>query len=480
MAETSLKDKTARGLFWGGVSNGLQQLLGLVFGICLARILTREDYGMVGMLSIISLIAANLQESGFIAALANRREERHEDFNAVFWCSLFIGTALYVLLFFCAPLIAAFYGQPELKPLSRLAFVGFLVSSMGTAQSAYLFRHVMVKQRAIAVFVGLVVSNVTGIAMAWHGCGYWSLAMQSNVYVVTVTALLWYFSPWRPTLTFNLRPAREMWGFSSKLLVTNIFQIINNNFLSVLLGKYYGQQRVGDFNQANKWNLMGYQFVYGMINNVAQPILAGVADERARQLHIFRKMLRFTAFIAFPALFGLSFISRELILVTIKEKWLDSAELMHVLCIGSAFTAISGLYAQLIVSKGRSQIFMYSTISLSLVQLAVMCLTRSEGLFVITRWYVVVNICWLLVWQCFVRREIGLTFVQALRDILPYAVCAAGTMLAVGRLTAGIDNLYLLLAAKVAGAAVLYTLLMWLSGSVTFRESAHYLLRRKG
>lgn len=479
MAETSLKDKTAKGLFWGGISNGVQQLLGLVFGICLARVLTREDYGMVGMLSIISLTASTLQESGFIAALANRKKDCHEDFNAVFWCSLCIGVFLYVLLFFCAPLIAAFYKQPELIALSRVAFLGFLVSSMGTAQSAYLFRHVMVKQRAIAIFIGILISNLTGITLAYQGYGYWSLAIQSNLYVVVVTSCLWYFSPWRPTFTFNLRPAREMWGFSSKLLLTNIFQIINNNFLSVILGKWYGKEKVGDFNQANKWNYMGYQFIYGMINNVAQPILANVADEKARQRHIFRKMLRFTAFIAFPTLFGMSFISRELIVVTITEKWLVSADLMRMLCIGSAFTTISGLYAQLIVSKGKSQIFMYSTISLSLIQLLVMLLNRSAGLYVMTCYYVCINICWLLVWQYFIHKELGLTFFQAMKDILPYAFCAAATMFAVGWLTAGITNIYLLLAAKIVGAALLYTLLMWASGSVTFKESINYLFHKK-
>ena len=73
MTEQSLKDKTAKGLFWGGLSNGMQQLLNLIFGIALARILDAEDYGMIGMLSIFSLIASTLQESGFTAALANRK-----------------------------------------------------------------------------------------------------------------------------------------------------------------------------------------------------------------------------------------------------------------------------------------------------------------------------------------------------------------------------------------------------------------------
>lgn len=95
MAE-SLKDKTAKGIFWGGMSNSLQQLLNLVFGIFLGRLLTPSDYGMVGMLTIFSLIAGSLQESGFTAALANKKEVTHRDYNAVFWFSIMVSGMLYI------------------------------------------------------------------------------------------------------------------------------------------------------------------------------------------------------------------------------------------------------------------------------------------------------------------------------------------------------------------------------------------------
>ena len=105
----SLKEKTAKGLFWGGFSNGIQQLLNLLFGIFLARLLTPSDYGMVGMLAIFSLIASSIQESGFTAALVNKKEVTHNDYNAVFWFNAAISLSLYLLLFLCAPLIADFY-----------------------------------------------------------------------------------------------------------------------------------------------------------------------------------------------------------------------------------------------------------------------------------------------------------------------------------------------------------------------------------
>ena len=181
MAEETLKQKTAKGLFWGLVNNGTQQLLNLLFGIFLARLLTPADYGMVGMLSVFSFVASSLQESGFTSALANKKDVKHEDYNAVFWFSISMSFLLYWLLFFSAPLIAGFYGKPELIPLARYSFLGFFVSSMGIAPSAYLFRNMMVRQRARASVVGLFCSGIVGILLAYCGYSYWGIATQTLV-----------------------------------------------------------------------------------------------------------------------------------------------------------------------------------------------------------------------------------------------------------------------------------------------------------
>lgn len=477
--EQSLKDKTAQGLFWGGFSNGIQQLLNLLFGIFLARLLTREDYGMVGMLSIFSLIAGTLQESGFTAALANKKEVLHKDYNAVFWFSTLIGVSLYLLLFFCAPLIADFFDNQELIPLARYSFLGFLIASLNTAQSAYMFRNLMVKQKAIGTMFSLIISGIIGVTMAYYGMAYWGIATQSITFMFSLTCFCWYYSPWRPTININLRPLKGMIAFSSRLLVTNIFGHINYNILSVILGRFYSPQEVGDFNQANKWNYMGYSVITGMINGIAQPILASVADERERQKRIFRKMLRFTAFVSFPAMFGLSLITPELITIAITSKWSASAEILRVLCIGSAFTTINGLYSNLIISKGKSNIFMWNTIALGVVQIAVMLYSYPYGISFMIKCYVSINIGWLLVWQYFLWKEIRLSIFEMLKDVFPYAFIAAAIMFATYYATQPLTNIYILCAAKIIMAASLYILVMWISGSVTFKESIQYLWKKK-
>lgn len=335
--EQSLKQKTAKGLFWGGLSSSVQQLLGLLFGVVLGRLLDPADYGMIGMLAIFPAIASALQESGFVAALANREKVSDKDYNAVFWFSISFSAVLYILLYSSAPLIAKFYDTPELTSLARFSFLNFFIASFGIAPRALLFRNLKVKENTIISLSSLFLSGIVGIILAANGFAYWGLAIQTMTFVVIGTALNWYFAHWKPSFRIDFSPIREMFGFSSKMLITQVFIIINQNLFSVLLGKFYTKQEVGDFSQANNWNNKGHALITGMINGVTQPVLASVANDPQRQAAVFHKMLRFTAFISFPAMFGLSLISREFILIAITDKWLASARIMQLLCIWGAF-----------------------------------------------------------------------------------------------------------------------------------------------
>lgn len=478
MSEQSLKEKTAKGLFWGGVSNGMQQLLNLFFGIFLARLLTPADYGMVGMLSIFSLIAGSIQESGFISALINKKDIKHEDYNAVFWFSILTSLCLYTILFFCAPLIAQFFHQPELTALARYSFIGFVISSTGIAHSAYLYKNLIVKQRAFLNMIALTFSGIVGVTLAYNGYSYWGIATQSIVYVSSVMIGYWFISPWRPSFHLNFSPLKGMIAFSSKMLATNIFNHLNNNIFSIILGKFYSEKDVGYYNQANKWNYMGHSFISGMIHSVAQPVLTQVADEQERQLRVFRKMMRFTAFISFPAMFGLSLIAPELITIAITEKWTKSTQMLQILCISGAFIPITNLCSNLVISKGKSNIYMWNAIALGLLQLLVIYLIHPYGIQAMIVTYVCINISWLMVWHHFVHKEIHYKFTHLLMDILPFLCIACGSMITTHYLTHSIENIYLLFAGKILIASILYISTMWISGAKTFRESFLYVKKR--
>lgn len=476
MIMETLKDKTAKGLLWGGVSNGIQQLLNLAFGIFLARLLTQADYGMVGLLTVFSSIASALQEGGFISALNRKKVVSNEDYNAVFWFNASCSVVIYLLLYMAAPLVADFYNEPQLTPLARYLFLGFVISSLNIVPRAMMFRNLMVKEMNLITLIALTISGIVGVTMAANGFAYWGIATQTIVFVSMMTLLSYAFTHWHPSLNVNIQPIRDMIGFSSKLVVTNVFTIINQNLFANLIGKFYSVTEVGNFSQANKWNQMGHTFVNSMLNGVAQPVFAKVDEDRERQLRVFRKLLRFTAFVSFPAMFGLSLVSQEVIVIAITEKWLASAHILSVLCIWGAFVPINNLFANLIITRGHSNVYMWSTIALCLLLLGAVIGAYPFGFEWMLWAFVGINIGWLLVWWWFVHREIGLRFIEMLRDLSPYLLLSTALTIGCHYLLADIDNIYVSLLLKVLIVGILYIGILWMAGSFILKESIAFLL----
>lgn len=477
MANSELKAKTAKGLFWGGLGNGIQQVLTLCFGIFLARLLDPKDYGMVGMLAIFSAVAGVLLDGGFAAAIINKQDAKSEDYNAVFWFNVAMGVSLYLILFFCAPLIAGFFHTPALVPLARFVFLGFLVGCTGTVHGAIIVKRLMIKQKIVISSIALLVSGVVGVLMAFNGMAYWGIATQTLLYLVILTALTWYISPWRPQFQFRFKPLREMLPFSIKIALTNVFNQVNLNILSTLLGKFYTVKEVGYYVQGNKWMLMGSNFVTSMENSVAQPVMATMASEIDRQRNAFRKMLRFISFVAFPAMLGLALIAPELITITITAKWLPSVAIMQLLCLWGAIIPINNLYSNMVVSRGKSNIYLWNTIGIGSCQLIAMIVASAFSIRAMIIAFIIINVAWIGVWNIFAWREIRLPFFDVLRDIIPFLGAAIISIAPAYWLTLGM-GIYASLFLKIAVTAAIYVTIMWLSRSVIFRESIQFISQK--
>ncbi len=454
----TLKEKTAKGLFWAALNSGTIQLLNLVFGIILAKQLSPGDYGIVGVLTIFTLIAGNLQSSGFTQGLTNIKSPTANDYNAVFWFNISMSAVLYVFLFLCAPLIAQYFHTPELTALSRFVFLNFFISSFGIAHNAYMFKNIMAKERTITGFVALTLSGICGITMACNGMAYWSLAWQSVLFAFIQNICRYYFTykKWRPSLHFDFSPIRKMFSFSVKILLTSIVNTVNNNVLTFILGHQFPMAAVGNFTQANKWNTMAYSTVSGTIEQVAQPVLAQITDDSEREKRVFRKLMRFTALFSFPALFGLSLVSEEFILLTIGEKWNECVPLLQVLCVGGAFFAFTTMYQQLTVSSGRSDIYMWCNIAQIILQIMLIIATSHFGIFTMVVAYTVFSILWLGVWQGVAHHLIGIKIKEVAADILPLMLSAAAVMAVTYFITLPITQMWAMLIVRIAVATFLY------------------------
>ena len=470
------------------MNNGVQQLLGFVFGIIMARLLEPEYFGLVAMIIVFSAVANALQNSGFSTALINEKEQKASNYNAVFWFNIGMGVAIYVILFFCAPLIADYYDEPRLVWLCRYAFLSFVFSSWGVAQAAYLYKNLRAKQLAKANIIAVLLSSSIAVIMAWQGFTYWAIATQTNLFILFSTMLRWHYSDWRPSLQVDFTFIKRAFPFSVKILLSEILTQVNNNVMNILLGKYFGDKRTGQYYQANQWNFKGYSLVQNMVKQVDQAVLVNLSDERERQLAVLRKMIRFAAFIAFPLLLGVGLVAKEFIVLALGEIWLTSAEYLQIICIAGAVIPISTLLADLLISKGRSDIFMWCTLMLGVCQIVALVLLHPYGIRMMVYAYVALTLTWVFVWHFFVRRHTGYTLFMLLKDIIPFALAAIFVMQVTYWCTTSlayalnsIGNyavLWLLLISRIIMAALLYYVVMRLSGAQILKECQQFMMNK--
>jgi Membrane protein involved in the export of O-antigen and teichoic acid len=480
MSEETLKNKTARGLFWGGISSGTQQIIQVVFGVIMLRLLGPKEFGIVGMLSIFTMIATNIQDSGFTLALINKKNIQHKDYNAVFGFNIIISIILYLCLWGAAPVIANYFERPALIPISRVLFLSFLFGGIGIAQHAYIVKNIMVKEKAKIEISALFLSGLIGILLALTGFTYWAIVIQNVSYFTIATLIRWYYSPWKPTLHIDFSPLKAMFLFSIKIFLTAIFAKIIENIFSVLLGKYYKEEMVGYYTQGNKWSTMGGAFISGMIGNVAMPILTQISDDKERQRNALRKMFRFGAFVSFPLLLGLAFVGKEfLFIIGGGDKWIPVTPFLQLFCIWNSILFIYYLYTSLLLTHHKSDIYMTGTILIGSVQLIALMIMFKYGIFEMFVVYVIINILSLLFWHFHTNKLIDIKLLHVMKDIVPFGLM---TLISIGIAwfaTKQIDNTYIRLAAKIFITASIYIGIAWGSKSIIVRECFDFLLRKK-
>lgn len=479
----SLKQKTAKGLFWGAMNSGSTQILNLIFGIVLGRMLSPEIYSVVAILTIFVAIAGDLQSSGFTQALVNIKRPTDRDYNSVFSFNVAMSVLMYSILFLCAPLIADFYDRPYLTEVSRILFLTFLISSLGIAHGGYMMKNMMNKEMAIIGFVSLIVSGATGITLAFLGKSYWALVWQQIAYIsVNLIGKFYFVKDWRPRLSLDFGPVKRMAPFAMNILVTKIVNTISNNILTNIFGKLFPDRLVGNYSQAYKWDTMANSLVGNTVGQIAQAVLVEASpsdsSEGNRELQVFRKMLRFTCFLSMPLMLGFALVANEFILITIGEKWAGCVPLLQVLCISGAFVPLYTMYQNLAMSQGRSDIFMWLNIGQIVLQILIVMLFYRFSMLIMVCAYSVFMILWLIPWHHFTGRLIRYRWTDAFKDIAPFALSAAFAMAVTYWATNMISHLYILIAIRFVLAAAIYYGIMKMAKVQILKECEQFIFKK--
>lgn len=385
----------------------------------MARILTPADYGLVGMLAIFIAVSQSLIDSGFSQALIRKQDRSEIDNSTVFYFNIGVGIVLYILLFFTAPLIAKFYNEPQLIPITRIVGLSLVFNSFAVVQRALLTINLDFKTQAKASFVGAILSGTMGISMAYTGFGVWAIVWQQISNLAIVTLLLWFLSHWKPIWGYSWKSFRELFGFGSKLLASGLLDTIFKNLYLIVIGKFFKASDLGYYTRAHQFTDFASSNITGIFQRVTYPVLCTIQNDDIRLTDVYRRLLKTSAFVIFPLMMGLAAVAKPMIVSFLTEKWLFSATLIQILCFSQMWYPVHAINLNLLQVKGRSDLFLKLEIIKKIITVIILGITLPFGLIPMCLGMIVSSIIALVINTHYTGKLINLGFLRQMKDLLP-------------------------------------------------------------
>lgn len=358
MAQDNLKLKTKKGLYWSAASNFANQGMRFVFGLILARLLSPDAYGVIGMLTVFLCVVQVFIDCGFSQALIAKQDRTQTDFSTEFYFNIGVGLIGYCLLFISAPFIADFYNMPLLTSVLRVVGLGVIINSLCVVQSAQFSIRLDFKTPAkIGVSTNLF-SGVVGIILAYYGWGVWALVFLQLASGILYGILVWILAKWRPTFEFSKDSFKYLWNYGSKILASSIIQQVYDNLYPLVIGKFFSARQLGLYSRAQGFATLPSSNVSGILGSVTFPILSKINNDTPRLMRIYRQMIKTAAFIVFPLMLGLFAISNPLVKVLLNRQWYDCILILQLLCCALLWQPISAINLSILKVIGRTDILL--------------------------------------------------------------------------------------------------------------------------
>lgn len=354
----SLKRKTISGLSWSFTERLVNQGSQFVIGIVLARLLLPEEFGLIGMVIIFSDIAAIFIDSGFSEALIRKNDCSEEDYNTVFYFNLALSVVFYIILFFAAGYIAAFFNEPQLIKIVRVLGLSIIITSIGLIQITILIKEINFRLQTKITFISSIGAGLVSISLAFMGYGVWALVWRLILLNLISTLLLWLWNNWRPRIIFSLSSFREMFVFGSKLMASGIINKIYNNIYFVIIGKFFSASELGFYTRAKNFSTLPSSNIDSIIQRVSYPVLSELQDDKAKLKKGYKKLIANTMFVTFILMISLAATAKPLILTLIGPKWSPSIILLQLLCFAMLLYPLQSLNLNILKVEGRSDLFL--------------------------------------------------------------------------------------------------------------------------
>ena len=450
-----------KALIWKLLERFGVQGVQFILQIVLARLLDPEHYGVLSLMVIFTALANVFVQQGLNTALIQNKDVTEEDYSSVFWVSTGVAVILYMLLFFAAPVIAAFYKMPAIIGPFRVLCLMLIPGALNSIQLAKVSREMDFRQVFRSNIGGIVVSGAVGIVLAYLGAGLWALVAQTLLNVTVACMVMWFTVKWHPRMVCDLRRVKVLFSYGWKLLVSSLLDTLYQDIQSLVIGKKYDADTLGFYNRGKQFPQFLMGSVNGAVQSVLLPAMSSKQDDKAQVKALMRNSVMISSFIVFPMMAGLAGVAAPLVRLMLTDKWLECVPFLQIYCFSFAFYPVHTSNLQAINAMGRSDIFLKlevikKSIGLIVLIISVFCF-HSPIAIAMSGAVTTISSCFINAYPN--KKLIDYSYFEQMRDILPSfaaAIVMCGVVLAVQLLQL---NTLLTLILQVATGVVVYVLL---------------------
>ena len=424
MSGGSLKNKTVKGMGWSALENVTRLGLTFVVSIILARLLSPEEYGLIGILSIFIALFNAIVDGGFTNALIRKQNATDTDYSTVFYTNLLLSIVLAAVLFFCAKPISVFFEQPQLVSLTKVMSSVVVINALSIVQRARTTKTIDFKTQTKITIISSIGSGVVGIAMAYMGYGVWALVFQQVSNQLLSTLFFWIYNRWMPKLVFSWDSFREMWNFGSKLLASNLLATLWKEIYQVVIGKCYSPATLGLYTRAKQFADLCSSNLTLVVQRVSYPVLSTIQDDKQRLKDAYKKVIKTTMLPTFVLMLGMAACADSMIHVLIGEQWSECVPMLQVICIFAMLYPLHALNMNMLQVQGRSDLFLKLEIIKRIIDIGPLLLGIFVGIYWMLIGTVVTGIICYYLNAYYSGQFLNYDIKEQIKDILPSFIIA--------------------------------------------------------
>lgn len=424
MAEDSLKEKTIKGVGWTALDSFLRYGVTFVVSIILARLLSPDDYGLIGILTVYIAFFDIIIDGGFINALIRKQNTEEIDYSTVFYTNLVLSLVMAGVIYFSSETIADFFGRKELVLLTQVMSLIVIINALGLVPKARLTKAINFKTQTKASFTAAVVSGIIGVVMAYSGYGVWSLVWQQLCNAFLCTIIFWVANQWIPKFQFSITSFKEMWSFGWKLLLSGIFNSISGQLYHLIIGKKFLPSTLGQYTRAYQFGSIFSNNLTTIVQRVSFPVLSEIQDDSVRMKSAYRRVIKVTVFPTFILMMLLAATAKPLLLVLIGEKWVEAAYLLQIITFSMMLYPLHSLNLNAIQVMGRSDL----TLRINIIKNLLIVIPIVVGILTNVYWMLITDVarscfCYYLN-AYYSKMVINYPILEQLKDIAPSLIIA--------------------------------------------------------